>query len=93
MSNISAQKYLISGRVQGVGFRWFVRESAKQLGLEGTVKNLYDGRVEVFAQGDLTSMYKFRELLQKGPAMSRVDNVAESDENINKNLKEFKVIY
>lgn len=93
MSDISAQKYLISGRVQGVGFRWFVRETAQQLGLQGTVKNLYDGRVEVFAQGDINSLYKFRQLLEKGSTMSRVDKIIATDENINKSFNEFKVIY
>ena len=88
-----AYRYIISGRVQGVGFRWFVKENATSLGITGTVKNLYDGRVEVFAQSDINTLFKFKNLLQKGPSMSRVETVTESEEDLNHKIIDFKVIF
>lgn len=57
----------ISGRVQGVGFRWFVREEARRLGLSGWVTNLPDGAVEVFAGGEASSLERLRRALEVGP--------------------------
>ena len=62
----------ISGVVQGVGFRWFVRERARRLGLSGWVKNLDDGSVEVAASGDDQQIELLRGELQKGPSGARV---------------------
>jgi len=93
MDNLVAYTFIVAGRVQGVGFRWFVKESASRLGIAGTVKNLHDGRVEVFAQSDLTTIYKLKDLLAKGPSFSRVDTVTEKKCELNHDLKEFKVIY
>ena len=93
MDKIVAYIFIVSGRVQGVGFRWFVKESADSLGITGTVKNLYDGRVEVFAQSDLTTIYKLKELLTKGSSFSRVENVIESESEVIHKLKEFKVTF
>ena len=63
---------VVSGRVQGVGFRWFVRETAIDLGLAGWVRNRPDGNVEVAADGDDASVSRFRELLRKGPPHAKV---------------------
>ena len=93
MDNLVAYTFIVSGKVQGVGFRWFVNESARRLGISGTVRNLYDGRVEVFAQADLTNVLKLKDLLIKGSSFSRVENVTESKEDLNNNLKEFKVVF
>ena len=93
MSSLKVQKYLISGRVQGVGFRWFVKEMADQMGIKGTVKNLKDRRVEVIAQADIESLYRFKQVLKKGPALSRVDEIIETDQDANQNFSEFKVVY
>lgn len=57
----------VEGRVQGVGFRWFVRERARRLGLAGWVKNLPDGTVEVAARGDSQEVQMLRDALAKGP--------------------------
>ena len=66
---------LVQGRVQGVGFRFFVVRRARQLGLTGMVRNLPDGRVEVWARGSKTTLQDFRQALRQGPALSRVDQV------------------
>ncbi len=67
--------FYVSGRVQGVGFRYFVYKKAVSLGLTGYAKNLFDGRVEVVAEGDRSSLEKLKSRLQEGPSMSRVERV------------------
>jgi acylphosphatase len=67
----------ISGRVQGVGFRWFVREEARRLGLSGWVTNLRTGEVEVSAGGEQSSLERLRRALQVGPAGAQVELVAD----------------
>ena len=69
----------IRGRVQGVGFRWFVREEARRLGLSGWVTNLPGGEVEVRAGGERSSLERLRGALQVGPAGAQVDRVEEVD--------------
>lgn len=65
----------ISGRVQGVGFRWFVREEARRLGLSGCVTNLRSGEVEVNAGGEQSSLERLRRALMVGPAGAQVERV------------------
>lgn len=67
--------YLISGRVQGVGYRRFVQRQAIQLQLKGWVRNLRDGRVEAVAAGPANSLSEFEGRLREGPSMSRVDSL------------------
>jgi acylphosphatase len=67
----------IGGRVQGVGFRWFVREEARRLGLSGWVTNLPTGEVEVRAAGERSSLERLRRALQVGPSGAQVDRVEE----------------
>jgi len=93
MSDIKAFKFVVQGRVQGVGFRWFVVNEAKKLNISGSVKNLSDGSVEVFAQADITSIFKLKDLLKSGPSFSRVDKIIETQDVFNDQLKEFKVLY
>ena len=69
--------FLIRGRVQGVGFRWFVHREASELELRGWVRNTEDGDVEVVASGDPHDLNELRSSLRKGPRGSRVDNVIE----------------
>ena len=74
-----AVRWLLSGRVQGVGFRWFAREAAEELGLAGTVANLPDGRVEIEVAGDPESLAAFRRRVEQGPPSGRVDRVEEHE--------------
>jgi acylphosphatase len=67
----------VTGRVQGVGFRWFVREEARRLGLSGWVTNLAGGEVEVAAGGEASSLERLRRALQVGPAGAQVERVEE----------------
>jgi acylphosphatase len=69
----------ISGRVQGVGFRWFVREEARRLGLSGRVTNLSGGDVEVEAGGERSSLERLRTALQVGPAGAHVERMIDVD--------------
>lgn len=69
--------FLVRGRVQGVGFRWFVHREASELELRGWVRNTEDGEVEVVAAGDPDDLNELRSSLRKGPRGSRVDNVIE----------------
>ncbi len=72
MTGRTAKKYLISGRVQGVGFRYFAQRAARQLGITGWARNLADGRVEVHAVGPPGEMNGFEALLRRGPSRSDV---------------------
>jgi acylphosphatase len=66
----------VSGRVQGVGFRWWTRARALELGLVGSATNLPDGRVEVVAQGDAAACAQLLDLLQGPGTPGRVRDVA-----------------
>jgi acylphosphatase len=74
-----ARRFFVSGSVQGVGFRYFVERMASRLDVGGYVKNLPDGRVEVYAIGKATQLDALRTDLERGPRMARVDRVDESD--------------
>lgn len=65
----------IVGDVQGVGFRYFAESHARRLGLEGYVRNRYDGAVEVEAEGGVPSLERFLDLLRQGPRMARIQDV------------------
>lgn len=69
------KRFLVAGRVQGVGFRYFARDAARRDGIAGTVKNLEDGRVEVVACGDAEAMSRFEIALRRGPIGARVDDL------------------
>lgn len=67
----------VVGHVQGVGFRWFVRERARRLGLAGWVRNRDDGSVEVLATGDSDQLELLRTALRRGPGGAEVDDLVE----------------
>ncbi|MBB6146331.1 acylphosphatase [Silvibacterium bohemicum] len=69
--------YLVKGRVQGVGFRWFVHREAAALRLSGWVRNTEDGHVEVVAAGEPEELSQLSQALHKGSRGSRVDSVVE----------------
>jgi len=71
--------FLVRGRVQGVGFRWFVHREAAELGLSGWVRNTESGEVEAVAAGDARDLAELRKALHKGSRGSRVDAVIEHE--------------
>jgi acylphosphatase len=70
-----ARRFVVSGRVTGVGFRYFTPDVARREGLTGVVRNLPDGRVEAIAEGDAESLTRFEIAIRRGPARARVDDV------------------
>jgi acylphosphatase len=72
MSTKTVRRYLISGRVQGVGFRYFVQSEAARLGIRGWTRNLDDGRVEVHAEGTSDALSDFEARLRTGPSAAEV---------------------
>jgi acylphosphatase len=70
-----ARRFRITGRVQGVGFRYFAQTAARAEGLSGWVQNQPDGSVEVAAEGDRESVVRFEAKLRRGPAGARIDRV------------------
>jgi acylphosphatase len=74
-----AKLYLVEGRVQGVGFRFFAERAAAELGVQGTVRNLADGRVEVYAIGEEEVLSQLRARLETGPRTGRVERIEERD--------------
>ena len=75
-----ARRYLIRGRVQGVGFRYFTRDVALREGVTGWVRNLPDGRVEARIQGELDAVARVERALHAGPRGARVDSVFVDEE-------------
>jgi len=86
-----AKKYRISGRVQGVGFRYFAERAAGRLGLGGYVRNCSDGTVEVYAIGEPSTLEVFKMQLAEGPRSARVMAVDESDEAVNERYGIFMI--
>jgi acylphosphatase len=77
---VTEVRYLVSGLVQGVGFRWFVARHARSLGLAGYARNLPDGRVEVVVSGPEEGLPALERLLRAGPANAQVRDVERSPE-------------
>jgi acylphosphatase len=75
MSGRVARRFLVSGRVTGVGYRYFTQDVARREGITGMVRNLPDGRVEVVAEGDSESMTRLEAALRRGPSRARVEHV------------------
>ena len=91
---MQAKRYIVRGRVQGVGFRWFVEREAAAIGLVGWVRNNEDSTVELVAAGDPEQLEMLKLRLQQGPRASRVDVVEElepSPDEVIGNLKSFQI--
>ena len=82
----------IEGYVQGVGFRYFVLQSAQKYNLTGWVRNRHDGRVEVIAEGELNSLNHLLADLRKGPISADVSNVDYSFEDARGDFSRFSVL-
>jgi acylphosphatase len=78
-SGRDSRAYRVVGRVQGVGFRWWTRGVAEEFGVDGSVRNLADGSVEVRAAGPRDGLDRLEERLRLGPRLARVDRVERSE--------------
>ena len=88
---IVARRFVVRGRVQGVGFRWFVEREGHLLGIAGWVRNNHDGSVEVFAQGSRDQLSGLHSRLREGPRAARVDNVEISEVQPVAGLETFRI--
>jgi acylphosphatase len=77
-----ARRFVISGRVQGVGFRYFTQECALREGVTGWVRNLPDGRVEAHVEGEAESVTRVERALRSGPRGARVQSVTVDVEDV-----------
>lgn len=75
----TAKRFIVRGRVQGVGFRYFAVRAARHAGVFGSVRNLADGSVEAIAEGPVESIDDFRSELQRGPSYGHVERVDEME--------------
>ena len=92
MKAASARRWLVRGRVQGVGFRWFVQREATALGLSGWVRNLDDGRVEAFAQGPASVLDALQGRLWQGPRWAEVRDVEPLDAPVTSGAHSFQIL-
>jgi acylphosphatase len=76
---MTARRWFVRGRVQGVGYRYFAQRAAEQLNLTGYARNLDDGRVEVYAAGPADKLSEFAAMLHAGPRWSEVRGVEEQE--------------
>ena len=76
---VIARRFLVSGRVQGVGYRYFVQDHAAAEGVHGYVRNLPDGRVEALIEGEEESVVRVERAVRRGPHSARVESVAVED--------------
>jgi len=88
---IEARRFFVRGRVQGVGFRWFVEREAHILGIAGWVRNNHDGSVEVHAQGTRDQLSGLHGRLREGPRAARVDAVDVSEASPVAELVSFRI--
>jgi acylphosphatase len=88
---IRAKHYLVRGRVQGVGFRWFVQRAAERLGIVGDVRNLPTGEVEVRAQAEESILNLFKRELRNGPPSAQVGEVIERDLPVTNGHSSFQI--
>jgi acylphosphatase len=86
-----ARRFVVRGRVQGVGFRWYVEAEAQRLGIAGWVRNNADGSVEVLAQGSREQLVGLRSRLREGPRAARVDDVEELEAKPVPGLTTFRI--
>jgi acylphosphatase len=76
---VPSYRFQVSGRVQGVGFRYFARQRADRLGVAGFARNLPDGSVEVFAEGEPAALAAFEDALREGPSFAEVSGLTRAE--------------
>ena len=86
-----ARRFIISGMVQGVGYRFFAMRAAARHQVLGTVRNLPDGRVEVLVEGDRDAMDAFKTELATGPMMAEVTDIEETDLTVTGRYRDFRI--
>ena len=86
-----ARRFLISGRVQGVGFRFFAEAAGRREGLRGSVSNLPDGSVEAVCEGDADAVARFELAVRQGPPGARVDDVKMQTIPVGLREQDFKI--
>lgn len=86
-------RFTVKGIVQGVGFRYFVNEFAAKLNIDGFVKNLENGDVEIVVCADKEKIILFEKAVRKGPLYSRVDDIIVDKINLNLDRKGFHIIF
>lgn len=86
-----ARRFVISGRVQGVGFRCFAQEAARSEGVSGWARNRPDGTVEVLGEGDADGLFRFEARIRRGPRGARVDRVDVDDDVPSGRAGEFSI--
>ena len=85
--------YIVNGRVQGVFFRYHTKEAAQKLNIYGTAKNLFNGDVEIYAQGRTENIEQFEAFLHRGSPASRVNNVTKEEFEDPEIYTSFEIIY
>ncbi len=85
------RRYIVRGRVQGVGFRWYVEHEARALGVSGWVRNTADGAVEVLAAGEGAQLAALKSKLASGPRAARVEDVEEIECEAVPGLNTFRI--
>jgi acylphosphatase len=86
-----ARRFVISGTVQGVGFRFFAMRAAARHQVRGTVRNMPDGRVEVVAEGERDAMDEFKKELTAGPTFAQVSDIEETDLPVTGRYRDFRI--
>ena len=93
IENIKTYKVLLSGRVQGVGFRYFTESVASKYGINGYIGNTIDKKVEIVAQGEDEELKQFFEEIKKGPAFSIITDVKTEELESSKKYNIFEIKY
>ena len=88
---IESREYVVTGRVQGVGFRWFAYDAARREGLLGFVRNLPDGSIETVVEGDREALNRFEAAIWSGPRGARVDHVNREPGPVPGQFKDFSI--
>ncbi len=86
-----ARRFVINGRVQGVGFRYFARDVARREGATGWVRNRPDGSVEALVEGDAEAVTRIERALRAGPRGARIDDVNVGDEDPSGAYRDFSI--
>ena len=91
--NVEGRRWIVSGRVQGVGYRYFARQAAQALGVRGWIRNLPDGSCEVQVAGGAELLQRFQDELRRGPRGCRVDDIAEESLTQVPDWQSFQIVF